>query len=139
MVNNINRNLIFTWKLVSLGISIISGYAAIAHFKEHPVFAVMYYVIFVNMTVAYALIYEKAFKIPELFEEMVNLELMNLNAGKDREMWTLAKNKVLARLLKSIPSMGIKVGRFHTLEPTSTPVFLDFVLRNIVSMLMTFD
>ena len=30
MVNVINLNLIFTWKLGSLGISIISGYAAVA-------------------------------------------------------------------------------------------------------------
>ena len=40
IANIINHELIFTWKLVSLGVAIISGYAAIAHFKEHAIFGI---------------------------------------------------------------------------------------------------
>ena len=138
IVNTVNRNLIFTWKLVSLGISIISGYAAIAHFKEHPVFGVMYYVIFFDVTLAYTLLYEKAFRTPALFKRAVNAERMKLCTGQYGEMRTFVKNKVLTRQLRSIPSMGIKVGKFHTLERASTPVFLDFVVKNIVTLLIGF-
>ena len=140
MVNLVNRHLIFTWKLVSLGSGIICGYAAIAHFKEHPIFGIMYYVIFFDVTLAYSLLYEKAFKTPTLFRQAIRAELMNLGTGKYRQAWTPAQqNMVRCRQLRSIPSIGIQVGQFHTLERTSTPVFLDFVLGNIVSMLMAFN
>ena len=138
-MNVINGNLIFTWKFTSLGVSIISGYAAIAHFKEHPIFGIMYYVFFAEVTLAYSLLYEKAFKTPELFKMAVNAELFRLGTGQNRKKWTIMKNKALSKQLRSIRSMGIKVGEFHTLERTSTPAFLDFSLKNIVSMLVTFE
>ena len=138
-MNVINQSLIFTWKLACLGISIITGYAAIAHFDEHPIFGIMYYVIFANVTVAYSLMYQKAFKIPALFKQIVNAELTKLGPGKDQAISRTAQKKVLVRQFRSFPSMAIKVGQFHSLERTSTPLFLDFVLRNILGMLVTFN
>ena len=41
------------------------------------------------------------------------------------------------RQVKSISADGINVGDFHTLERTSTPVFVDYVVRNIVNLLVT--
>ena len=60
----VNRNLIFTWKLGGIGISITCGFAAIAHFSEHPVFGLMYYVIVLEASFVYTVLYEKAFKFP---------------------------------------------------------------------------
>ena len=94
-----------------MGICIISGYAAIAHFMVYPVFGIMYYVLFCDGTLVYTLIYEKTFKIPALFERAINIELAKLGPGSSREKTTLlqiAQSKVLGRQLRSIPAVGIK-------------------------------
>ena len=46
--------------------------------------------------------------------------------------------RILEKQVKSIPPVGIKVGEFHMLERASTPVFLHYVLTNIVNMLVAF-
>ena len=138
MVNVVYQDLVFTWKLASLGMSIISGYAAIAHFTEHPVFGIMYYGILIDVTLVYTIIYGKAFKTPDLFKQAVDAELMRLGTERGGGIERDAQRKVLTKQIRSIPSIGFKVGHFHTLERTSTPVFLDFVISNIVSMLVVF-
>ena len=139
ILNVVNRNIIFTWKLVCIGVSIMCGYAGIAHFKDHPIFGLMYYVIFLDASLVYIVIYEKAFKVPALFKQAVNAELTKLGPGNGRAMSRTVNSKALMKQFRSIPSMAIKVGRFHSLERNSTPAFLDFVLRNIVGMLMAFN
>ena len=47
-------------------------------------------------------------------------------------------SSIVERQLKSVPSMGIKVGSFHTLERTSTPAFLGLVVSNVVCMLVMY-
>ena len=126
-----SQNVIFTCKLFCIGACIVSGYAAIAHFEDYPVYGVMYYVVFFDALQIYGLLYEKGFKVPALFEKAkANLMLRwSSELGKP-------ERKMLKRQLRSIPSMGIKVGEFHLLERTSTPVFLHYVLTNIVNMLV---
>ena len=43
LLNIVNQNMIFTWKILSIGMCITAGYAAIAHFGDHPIFGIMYY------------------------------------------------------------------------------------------------
>ena len=139
VLNIINRYVIFTWKVLCLGVSIFCGYAAIAHFAQHPVFGIMYYVLFITATMDYTIIYERAFKTQALFKQVVSVAmtqtLMAMDRKSVRHIWT---NKILTRQFRSIPSLGIKVGEFHMMQRTSTPAFLDFVLTHIVSMLMAF-
>ena len=133
LLNTVNGKLIFTWKLLSLGLSIVSGYAAIAHFKDHLVFGIMYYAIFLDSALIYALLYEKAFKIPEIFKKMRTL-LQGRAAGHGKRFeW-----KVLQRQAMAIPVVGIKVGEFHIMERMSTPLFIHYVLINVVSMLVAY-
>src|SRR5215211_6582887 len=70
-VNTAHRYIIFAWKICCISITVLSGYGAIAHFSEHKVFGVMFYVIFVDILVFYCLMYDKAFSIPDLFEETI--------------------------------------------------------------------
>ena len=129
--NVVNQHLIFTWKLVSIGDRIVSGYAAIAHFSDHPIFGLMYYVIFFDILLIYPLVYGNAFRIPAMFEDVkVLLRLCGLRYT-ERVQW-----KILTRSVNSIPAVGVKVGDFHTLERTSTPIFLNYVLTNVVNMLV---
>ena len=47
--NVAHRYVIFTIKLFSIVVGIISGFAAIAQFQDHPIFGVMYYVLFADV------------------------------------------------------------------------------------------
>ena len=42
------------------------------------------------------------------------------------------------RQARSIQPVGIKVGGFHTLERLSTPIFIQYVLANVVNMLVAY-
>ena len=131
--NMVNRHIIFTLKLLYIGIGIISGYAAIAHFKDYPFFGIIYYVMFVDVSLIYTVIYEKGFQVSDKFQKAKNLlrfhALVNGRVGG---------RKVLEKQFKSIPNVGIKVGEFHMLERTSTPIFVQYVLTNVMNMLVAF-
>ena len=107
----------------------MTGYAAIAHFRKQPVFGVLYYVMFLDGFLIYTLLYEKGFMVPRLFEQAKTMLMLS---------GTQAEREMLRRQVKSIPPLGIMVGQFHMLERTSTPVFMHYVLSNIVSMLVVF-
>ena len=131
--NVVNRSLIFSWKLFCISTCIVTGYAAIAHFNDYPLFGVMYYVIFFDALLIYTLLYAKGFKMVALFDETKATLILKSRTGVSGNDW-----KVLKRQVRSVPSIGIKVGQFHTLERTSTPVFLHYVLTNIVNMLVVY-
>ena len=121
LLNTVNASMIFTWKLLCLSLCITSGYTAIAHFSDHPVFGVMYYVIFADCSLTYAVMYEKGFKVPDLITKV--RAALRLRA---RRFGNKAQRNLLERQVMSIPPVGIKVGGFHMLERTATPVFLNF-------------
>ena len=132
-LNIVNQNLIFTWKLLCLFMSIVCGYAAIAHFKDYTIFGVMYYALFLDASLIYTLLYEKALRVPALFKESkVQLRFCA------KRIKVRAERDLLERQALSVPPVGIKVGSFHVLERTSTPVFVNFVLNNVVSMLVVY-
>ena len=135
VLNVVNRKLIFTWKLVCIGIGITSGYAAIAHFSLYPIFGVMFYVLFFEVAVIYAIMYEKAFQVSDLMAKA----RMALRMRGQQGLLSKAQRNDWARKLRSIPAVGIQVGEFHLMERTSTPVFLHYALTNIVNMLVTFQ
>ena len=93
----------------------------------------MYYVIFFDALLIYALLYEKGFKVVALVDKAKATLILHARTDASGTDW-----KVLKRQLRSVPSIGIKVGEFHTLERTSTPVFLHYVLTNIVNMLVVY-
>ena len=57
VLNAVNDNLIFTWKLLSIGVCILTGYAGIAHFGDYPIFGAMYCVTFVNCSEFYMVLF----------------------------------------------------------------------------------
>ena len=127
MLNNVNCNMIFAWKLMSISGSIVCGYAAIAHFGEHPIFGVMYYFLLVDCTFIYTVLYGKAFKIPQLFDKAASCALLRTRRNRTNGF----RKQIL-----SIRRSGIRVGDFHQMERTSTLIYVNYVLTNIVNMLV---
>ena len=130
-LNLVHRNIIFTWKLFCIGTCIVTGYAAIAHFADYPIFGIMYYIFFFEVLLIYTLLYEKGFKLAALFEKAKGILVLQSRKVVGGDDW-----KLLKRQVRSIPEVGIKVGEFHMLERNSTPAFLYYVLANIVNMLV---
>lgn len=126
--------MILSWKLISIGVSTISGYAAIAHFRDYPLFGIMYYAAFFDAVLIYIGIYEKAFMVPLVVE---NTKSSIVSAAK--RLWLRTQRRILRRQVRSIPSLAIQVGSFYTMDSTSTPVFLDYVVNNVVSMLVAYE
>ena len=87
----------------------------------------------IDASLIYALVYQKGFMVSYEFQRAKNLLLFRATRNGRR-----LERKVLEKQLMSIPAVGIQVGEFHMLERTSTPIFLDYVLKNIVNMLVAF-
>ena len=132
MTNLINCYLIFSMKLANMGNSIGTGYAAIAHFGAYPVLGVMCYLIFLNSAFVYILCYDKAFKVPVLFQRVTQRAMLVTHVGNAEA------SKIFKRQMRSFPRVGIKVGEFNMMERESTMNYIDFVLNNIVSLLVAY-
>ena len=48
------------------------------------------------------------------------------------------EKRILCRAIRSVPTIGIKVGDFHTFERMSTANFLGFAVKNITRILIGF-
>lgn len=131
LFNEVHCLLIFLMKLVCITLGILNGYAAIAHFSEHPVLGILYYVVLVNVVLLYSLVYDRAFEVPSRFRQAVQRISRRLPKHS-------RSGRAFARSLRSISNVGIKVGEFRTFESTSTPDFVDFVFKNVVNMLVAY-
>ena len=131
MMNLINCFLIWTWKVLCMATGVGTGYAAIVHFSDYPLVGFMYYVILLDCVFMYTFIYDKAFQIPALFERATENVMLHLLNRRRPQL-----SKILQRLMRSIPRMGIKVGEFHMMERESTLNILHYVLSNIVTVLV---
>ena len=119
-------------KLLCITVAIVNGYGAIVHGKEDVVFLLFTCCVTCDIVFFYAFLYEKSFAIPDGFDSVkrnLTNEMRFMRNGRLR--------KILRRKLESIPSVGLKVGDFHILERESIPIFVDFVLKNIVNLLVT--
>ena len=128
-----HKNVVYFIKLYSIAGATINGYAAVKYHGENPMFGVMTFCIFGNLVFMYGFMYEKAFAIPDgLINAKRNVRLRIQMYGRQRMTVKMAKMQV-----ESVRAVGIKVGDFHTMERASTPMFIDYVIRNVVSLLVT--
>ena len=126
-----HRQITYCIKLICITLSTVNGYGTIAHGGEDMVFLLLAVSVTCNLAFFYIFVYEKAFAIPDGLERVkraVKVEIRGCNAGLKKVVW---------KELDAVPLVGLKVGDFHMLERESTPIFLDYVLRNIVNLLVT--
>ena len=79
----------------------------------------------------YITFYDDGYKILGSVEEMKRLIRITANRNDCR-----VDMRSVNVLLKSIPPVGIQVGRFYYLERASTLIFCDFVLNQVVSVVV---
>lgn len=134
LFNQSNSAIIFTFKNVCISISIVGGFFSIRYGTLHPVTGIVCALTTLDALVFYSFIYEKAFLIPNRMEEVksqVRVLAQKVQGG------TKVKGFLL-KVIRSVPPVAVKVGRFHTMERISTLTFLNFVFCQIVGLLLAF-
>ena len=118
-------------------------------FREHPVFAAVFIMFFLQGTVFYNILFGKAYQVGSNFgglkgEVLKQVRLLlksqqmlrlNMNANMSLKM---RRREEIIRIAKAIPKMGIRVGSFYTLERECTLIFLGYVINQVVSLVIAF-
>ena len=133
LFNEGSSYLIFSFKLLCILIAVSCGFGAIVCFDFNRTYAISGGLLSLDFIATYCVFYQKAFAIPDGVKDLKNELMVVIH----RQNITLRTEKVvMTQKIRSIPSLGIRVGHFHTMERTSTPVFIDFVVRSVTSLLV---
>ena len=131
LFNIANSQGIFLTKLCAISSGNLWGYSALISW-DHFAHGIFSSIIFADTLGLYSVLYEKAFAIPDEFKTAKKAMLIGIRASR----LGLIRRAYAKRCVWSIPNAGIRVGSFHTFERLSTPIFVDFVVRNVAGLLL---
>ena len=130
--NAVFSQVIFAFKLFSLSFVIFGSFFGIHEVTgKNFILRLLMGDMGINMTLFFSITYNKAFGVSWNFtgvKAQFRVLIRRTNFRKEE----------MKREILGIPSLGIRVGSFHTLERQSTPIFIDFCVRQVVSLLITF-
>ena len=120
-------------KVAGLPTTILAGFSAIRLIHTNPAVGCLYAYIFLGYSIFYIGIFQFAYKVTEKLEELVKrMETMSGSLINPHE------KKYWARVLRSIPRMGMNLGEFSQVEREAVPIFIGFAVNQIVSLLLAF-
>ncbi|CAG7722923.1 unnamed protein product [Allacma fusca] len=136
------HSLIHHYNLVFAGISLIFKYGcgtcsivgisfAIKYFSASPVEGFANFFLGINCMVIYPTIYNNCFRIPEQVAMLKKQIRVRSQSLPSKISITLARQE-----LEALPKLGIEEGIFRTFQKASTPIFVDFVIQNVVGVLI---
>ena len=125
---------VYAFKLLCMIMAISNGCFAIMMASEHPVLATFGGLVSIATTANFSILYERAFFVAVLMKR-ANLHLRQAINGASDIDWPT--KRYMRKRIESVPPLGIKIGNFGKFERESTPIFLDFVVRNIAGLLLS--
>ena len=131
LFNILNSQGIFFVKLFCISGGTMWGHSALTSWDHLP-HAMVSSIMFSDTLVLYSVLYEKAFAVPDEFETAKKAMLMGITSSR----LGLVCRAHVKRCLRSVPNAEIRVGSFHTFERLSTPIFVDFIITNVVGLLV---
>ena len=124
--------MIFSQKLLGLFGGIVGLYFIIRLIFVQPGASLLFVVVALDGMLFYPIMWDNAPLIPMMIRRLkAEADLVALSQGVDRAY--------LRRVSRSIPCIGARVGGFRNIERDSTLIFEDFVLRNVVSLLIAYS
>ena len=126
-------NVLWACKLSCLSTTILAGFSAIRLMHTNPVFGCLYAYLFLVFPILYIGMFGFAYKVTEElegFKKLMEVTSAGLVNSGERKYW--------ARVLRSIPRMGMNLGGFGQIEREAVPIFIDFCMGQIVSLLLAF-
>ena len=130
--NLVYADVLWALKVLFLCATIFGGFSAIRLIHTSPILGCLYAYCFFVAIVIYIGLFQFSYKVTESVDKLK--ESMEL---KSAHVVRFGEKKYWKRALRSIPSMGVNVGGFNQVERQAVPIFIDFSLKQIVSLLIT--
>ena len=121
----------FLLKICIMGVCVQFYFAAIRYYHSHSIIAFFCLAVAAECNCFFVLMFDKAFQVQGKVEALC-LELKVMAA----RLWLRSDREDMRTRINSLKVQGIQVGGFRTFERDSTPVFLDFVFNQVVSLLV---
>jgi len=119
-------------KLTCLTCAIVGGFSAIRLHNKNPILSVLYAVIALNGISIYVTVFQLAYHVTEAvdnFKRAIEIQSIELRQGSEEFKYSL-------RIFKSFPQMGMNAGGFNQVEQEAVPIFIDFMVKQIVGLLL---
>ena len=126
--------MVYLYKLVAISYGIVGGFGLIKLLDRNPGLAFVFGNLFIAAILVFPITFNGTHQITEKVEELKR-EIL----AKSRKVRTRNGITEVERIIKSVQRLGIKQGGFDYVERESTLIFLQYVLEQIVDLLITFE
>jgi hypothetical protein len=115
--------------------------------RVNPLMSAVYGLISVNCVIGYIVTFQLAYKVTEKSQELLHtIKIPHANGNGNGNVvgllkWTnqdRIRGNYREMIVRSIRPMAIFVGSLHTVERESVPIFVDFVVQQIIALLLEF-
>ena len=134
LFNDTFSTAVYLCKLTAISNGIVGGFGFLKLLDQNPVLALVFGNIFIVAILVFPITFNGTHQITEKVEELKREILV-----KSRKVRTRGGVNEVEKILKSVQRLGIKQGGFNYIERQSTLIFLQYVLEQIVSLLITFQ
>ena len=125
---------VYALKILCMSLSVSNGCFAVKMIADHPVMAIFGAFVSIASSSIYAILYERAFFLSDGMKRAKQhlRQVIHRTGGIDSPTKSYLRKRV-----GSVPPVGIRLGNFGTFEREATPIFVDFVIRNIAGLLLS--
>ena len=124
---------LWAYKVLFLIMTILAGFSSIRLMRTNPILGCLYTYMCLLAIILYVGMFQFAYKVTEKIEKLT--EVMEV---KSASLVNLIEKKYWKKRFKSIPRMGMKLSGFNRVEREAVPIFVDFCVKQIVTLLITF-
>ena len=129
--NQINCWFLHALKLICISAAILHGYVGIRFGHQEPLIGVFCAAVHVVVYVIYCGIIQNAYHPADL-QKQAKRELLAASGTNARA------RKELLKVVTALRCRGVEVGTFHEIERNSALTFIDFVEKQLMSLLVAF-
>ena len=104
-------------------------------YHQSPLLSVLNVQLLFAVSTTYNIMYNSAFSVPR---SMKKIKSQLVNHLKSAKLTSSAQRALLSRSVGSIRLLGIRTGQFGYLQRTSTPKFVDFCVKNVVRLSISY-
>ena len=119
---------LWSYKMMLLCVTILTGFSSIRLIHTNPVLGCLYSYIWISVIILFIGMFQFSYKVTEKSEDLKRLmEIVSAGLVKSEE------KKYWAKVLRSMPRMGMSLGGFNQVEREAVPIFIDFSLILMMS------
>ena len=133
LFNKVNSSTLWGTKFLYIAFAIQCAFLAIRYFHASIVLGILCYFALTNICIVYSVIFDTAYKIP-VKVSMVQREAILMS----KRLMNRTERQLVAKRVRSLKSVGIEIGGFETVARNASLSFVDFVVGQVVGLLVSF-